>query len=105
MEENRHIKSGMLFDVINASGGFYSLPVQPAVRSRINVPFRIALEGQFSQELEARFLKEGAERGLIALKGHRSVGGLRASLYNAVTIEQTKRLAEFMREFMAQNKK
>ena len=97
-------KSGMVFDVINQSSGFYSLPVEPSVRSRVNVPFRIVLGEGPSEELEAQFLREAEEQCLVQLKGHRSVGGLRASLYNAVSVEHTKRLTDFMLSFMERNR-
>lgn len=104
MAELADIKSKLVFDVINASGGFYRMPVEPEHHSRINVPFRITKGGVVSDTLEAQFLKEAAEHGLLALKGHRSVGGIRASLYNAVTVEQTYRLHHFMEEFMKRNR-
>ncbi len=104
MAELADIKSKLVFDVINASGGFYSMPVDLEHRSRINIPFRVTRGGVASDELEAKFLKEAAEQGLLALKGHRSVGGIRASLYNAVTVEQTYRLHHFMEEFMRRNR-
>lgn len=97
-------KSGMVFDVINESRGFYSLPVEPLVRSRVNVPFRIVLGEEPSAEMEAQFLREAEEHCLVQLKGHRSVGGLRASLYNAISVEQTKRLTDFMLAFMKRNR-
>ena len=98
-------KSGAILEVINSSSGFYHLLVQPQFRSRVNIPFRVMEEGECSEELEALFLKEASEKGLMSLKGHRSVGGLRASLYNAVSVEQTARLAMFMLDFMKRYQK
>ena len=104
METASAAKSGMLFDAIARSEDFYRLPVECIYRSRVNVPFRIYTDGNPSPELEGKFLKEAAEQGLIQLKGHRSVGGLRASLYNAVTLEQTSKLVNFMKRFLVSNR-
>ncbi|GAB4181957.1 MAG: 3-phosphoserine/phosphohydroxythreonine transaminase [Wenzhouxiangellaceae bacterium] len=73
---------------------FYRNPVLPAHRSQMNIPFRI-----HDPTLEKVFLDETADAGFIGLKGHRSVGGLRASLYNAVSLEQTQALINFMQQF------
>ncbi|VDO77096.1 unnamed protein product [Haemonchus placei] len=91
-------KAGMLYDVIDNSNGFYSCPVDKACRSYMNICFRVQ---QGNDAAEAEFLKGAADRGMISLKGHRSVGGIRASLYNAVTVEETALLVDWMREFMA----
>ena len=69
--------------------------MEPRYRSRINVPFRICHDA----ELEARFVKEAAAAGLVDLKGHASVGGIRASLYNAMPIEGVHALIAFMKDF------
>lgn len=98
MERRSMTKSKMVFDVVNSSAGFYTMPVLQKYRSRMNVPCRLA---GGSEELEAEFLKEADERGLLSLKGHRSVGGLRISLYNAIKPEEVEKLVIFMREFMA----
>ena len=104
MEERSHTKSKLLFDVMDNSCGFYTHVVDSRYRSRVNIPFRITPGGEANEELEKKFLKETAEKGLMSLKGYRTVGGLRASLYNAITVEQTERLATFMKEFMQRNK-
>ena len=104
MECNSAAKCGMVMDIIARSEGFYRVPVQPKFRSRVNVPFRIFTESGPSTELEEKFIQEAGEAGLIQLKGHRSIGGLRVSLYNAVTLQQTKCLADFMKQFFANNK-
>lgn len=104
MECNSAAKSGMVMDIIARSEGFYRIPVQPQFRSRVNVPFRIHTKTGPSPQLEEKFIQEASDVGLIQLKGHRSVGGLRVSLYNAVTLEQTKRLVDFMKQFFASNK-
>ncbi len=92
--ERRNIeKSDCLYRLIDASG-FYQNPVDPRYRSRMNVPFTLA-----NPALDKVFLQEAGKEGLINLKGHRSVGGMRASIYNAMPLEGVKALAEFMREF------
>jgi phosphoserine aminotransferase len=84
--------------VVDGSGGYYRGHAQPADRSLMNVTFRLP-----SEELEKKFCATGSERGLDGLKGHRSVGGIRASIYNAMPMEGVKALAEFMREFQQTN--
>ena len=86
-------RSGLIYEVID-SDGFYTGPAQPIARSRTNVVFRLA-----SPELEGRFLAGAREAGLVTLKGHRSVGGIRASIYNAMPDEGVDELADFMRDF------
>ena len=80
--------------MIEASGGFYTAPAEPQARSRTNVVFRMA-----DPDLDARFLTETRDAGLVNLKGHRSVGGMRASIYNAMPDEGVDELAGFMRDF------
>ena len=87
-------KSGILYNLIENSGGFYTCPVPVDCRSRTNVVFLI-----HDKELEPKFLEESKAAGLYELKGHRSVGGCRASLYHGVTIDDVKRLADFMTDF------
>ncbi|HUF78632.1 MAG TPA: 3-phosphoserine/phosphohydroxythreonine transaminase [Thermoanaerobaculia bacterium] len=87
-------KARRLYRAIDGSGGFYSGHARLDSRSRMNVTFRLP-----SAELEARFLAEAAAAGLTGLKGHRSVGGVRASLYNAVELESVGALVDFMQEF------
>ncbi len=91
-------QAAVLYDAIDSSGGFYSCPVEKFVRSSMNIVWRLAEEDK-----EAVFIKEASEAGLIGLKGHRSVGGCRASLYNAMTMEGVKRLTSFMADFAAKN--
>lgn len=104
METNSAAKCGILFDMITRSEGFYQLIVEAKFRSRVNIPFRLFTDGSPNDELEAKFLKESTERGLLNLKGYRLVGGVRASLYNAVSVAHTKKLADFMRDFCEQHK-
>lgn len=86
-------KAQALYDFIDSSE-FYSNPVNPAYRSRMNVPFILA-----DESLEPLFLKESEAAGLRTLAGHRSVGGMRASIYNAMPMEGVQALIDFMRDF------
>ncbi|GMT26678.1 hypothetical protein PFISCL1PPCAC_17975 [Pristionchus fissidentatus] len=95
-------KSRLMYETIDGSDGFFSCPVDAAHRSHMNVPFRI---GGGDESLEAAFLKGATERGMVGLKGHRSVGGIRASIYNAVTLDETKALVDWMNEFETANRK
>jgi phosphoserine aminotransferase len=90
-------KSKMLYDYLD-SQGFYANPVAREDRSRMNVPFRLK-----DDALDKKFLAEAEARGLSQLKGHRSVGGMRASIYNAMPVEGVEALLEFMEEFRAKN--
>jgi len=94
--ERNQQKADLLYGIIDRSGGFYSNPIQKDFRSKMNVPFRI---GGGNESLEAEFIRKSVERGMISLKGHRSVGGIRASIYNSVTLEEVEVLADFMKEF------
>jgi len=87
-------KARLLYDVIDESSGFYRGHAQKDARSLMNVTFRLP-----SEALEKEFVKEGEDRGLDGLKGHRSVGGIRASIYNAMPTAGVESLANFMREF------
>ena len=96
--EKRNIeKSKMLYDYLDSTG-FYSNPVAPADRSRMNVPFTLA-----DAALDDAFLKGAQQRNMLQLKGHRSVGGMRASIYNAMPIEGVRALVQYMREFEKSN--
>lgn len=94
MARRNREKAQRLYDVIDSSGGFYRGHAQPAHRSVMNVTFRLPTEA-----LEKEFLAEGARRQLDSLAGHRSVGGIRASIYNAMPAEGVEALREFMIEF------
>ncbi|MBI3764038.1 MAG: 3-phosphoserine/phosphohydroxythreonine transaminase [Chloroflexi bacterium] len=91
-------KASLIYRIIDDSGGFYRGHARSNSRSRMNVTFRMP-----SEELENAFAKKSAAEGLVGLKGHRSVGGLRASLYNALPMEAAEALAQFMREFQRTN--
>lgn len=97
MDKNADIKSGLIYDVIDSSD-FWRSPVDKRYRSRMNIVFRLP-----SEELEAKFVKEATAEGMLGLKGHRSVGGLRASLYNALPYEDVVALKDFMKEFERKN--
>jgi phosphoserine aminotransferase len=96
MEKRNREKAQLLYDVMDARSDFYGSPVEKAARSTMNVVFTLK-----TPELEAEFLAEAQKRKMVGLKGHRSVGGMRASIYNAVLPEWVKSLADFMREFKA----
>ena len=96
MEKRNEAKAKLLYDTIEASGGFYHCPVENGSRSRMNVVFRVAAGGE---SMEKQFASEAAAAGLAGTPGHRSVGGMRVSLYNSVTLEAVEALTGFMREF------
>lgn len=91
-------KAALLYDVIDGSDGFYRNRVDKAVRSRMNVPFFL-----HDAALDAPFLAGAREAGLIGLKGHKVVGGMRASIYNAMPEQGVQALADYMRQFMREH--
>lgn len=97
MEKRAIEKAGYIYDIIDSSD-FFRSPVDPRYRSRMNIVFRLP-----SEELEAKFIEESKKAGMLGLKGHRSVGGLRASVYNSLPMEAAQSLAEFMKEFERKN--
>ncbi len=94
MEKTNIAKATRLYAAIDASNGFYHCPVDKADRSRMNVPFTLK-----DASLDGDFLKQADAHGLLQLKGHRSVGGMRASIYNAMPLAGVQALADFMSEF------
>src|SRR5690348_16908991 len=96
IQKRNDAKASLLYDTIEASGGFYRCPVAKDSRSKMNVVFRVA---GGDEAVEMQFAKEAAAAGLAGTTGHRSVGGMRISLYNAVTLEAVEALTSFMREF------
>jgi phosphoserine aminotransferase len=94
IERKNIAKAGLLYDALDASGGFYVNPVRTEDRSRMNVPFKLR-----DESLDGTFLQGAQARGLLQLKGHRSVGGMRASIYNAMPIEGVQALVNYLREF------
>ncbi|OEF96039.1 3-phosphoserine/phosphohydroxythreonine transaminase [Desulfuribacillus alkaliarsenatis] len=98
MEKHNDEKASYIYQAIDSSSGFYKGHSQPEFRSTMNVTFTIA-----NSELESKFIAEAAGKGLIGVKGHRSVGGMRTSIYNAMPKEGCLALAEFMAEFQKNN--
>jgi phosphoserine aminotransferase len=98
MESQNRAKAALLYEVIDQSDGFYRGHAQPSCRSMMNVSFRLP-----SDELTARFVNIAEDRGMTDLKGHRSVGGIRASIYNAMPVAGVEKLRDFMIEFRKQN--
>jgi phosphoserine aminotransferase len=94
IEKVNREKAKLIYDAIDERADFFASPVDKGSRSLMNVVFTLK-----TPELEAEFLSEAQKRGMIGLKGHRSVGGMRASIYNAVTLEWCKSLSDFMRGF------
>jgi phosphoserine aminotransferase len=91
-------KARILYSAIDDSEGFYTNPVDPDCRSAMNVPFILG-----NADLDAGFLAEAKAAGLLGLKGHKSVGGMRASIYNAVSLEAVQALVAFMNDFAKRN--
>jgi phosphoserine aminotransferase len=98
LAERNARKAKLLYDTIDASGGYYRGHAEPPSRSLMNVTFRLPTE-----PLEKQFVAESQAMGMVGLAGHRSVGGIRASIYNAVSIESCQTLAMFMAEFARKN--
>ena len=98
IQKTNRKKANLIYAAIDESGGFYRGHAAPEARSVMNIPFRLP-----NEELEDTFAKEAKKNDLIGLKGHRSVGGIRASIYNAMTVEGTEALVQFMKEFQKKN--
>ncbi len=97
MEKIKHAKAQLLYNVLDGSK-LFSCPAQPGSRSDMNVTFR-----SVSEELDAKFVSEASAAGFTNLKGHRNVGGMRASIYNAMPMEGVEKLAEFIKKFDQNN--
>ena len=97
LEAIKHAKAQMLYDVIDSSK-LFTCAVEPGSRSDMNVVFRTG-----NDELDAKFVKESVEAGFTNLKGHRSVGGMRASIYNAMPTEGVEKLCDFIQAFDKNN--
>jgi len=93
MDKRNNAKAALLYDYLDSSD-FYHCPVAKDSRSRMNVPFTLK-----DAALDEEFLKQSKARGLAQLKGHRLLGGMRASIYNPMPLEGVKALVDFMREF------
>lgn len=102
VEKRNEEKAKVLYDAIDSSG-IYKSPIAKEHRSLMNVVFRVKPGTPECEKLEEQFIKEAKAAGLVELKGHRAIGGLRASLYNAHPIEGVRALAQFMREFERKN--
>jgi phosphoserine aminotransferase len=92
--ERNRAKADLLYAAIDDSDGYYRNPIDPPARSRMNVPFTL-----HDSALDTSFIKESEAAGLLALKGHKAIGGMRASLYNAVPLQAVQALTIFMRDF------
>ena len=98
MKERNEKKAKLLYDFLDQSQMFKGT-VEPSSRSLMNVPFVTG-----DDDLNAKFIKEATENGLVQLKGHRTVGGMRASIYNAMPYEGVEKLVAFMTQFEADNR-
>ena len=96
MLQRTRAKAALLYDVVDEFPDVYRGHARRAARSLMNVTFRLPTE-----ELESRFVAEAAAAGMVELRGHRSVGGIRASIYNAMPMAGVEQLAAFMRSFVA----
>jgi len=99
IEKRNDAKARRLYEVLDASG-YYKCPVEKASRSKMNVVFRVA---NGDEAVEKKFAKEAEAAGLVGVKGHRSVGGMRISLYNAVGLDAVEALVGFMQDFERKN--
>lgn len=97
-ERRAEIRSSLIYEVIDNSDGWYSSPVATGSRSMMNIIFHLP-----DETLENKFIEEATALDLINLKGHRSVGGIRTSLYNAMPIESAEILSNFMKDFLESN--
>lgn len=97
MEKIKHGKAQMLYDVIDSSK-LFTAAAKPGSRSDMNVTFRTG-----SADLDAKFVAESIEAGFSNLKGHRKVGGMRASIYNAMPVEGVEKLCDFIKKFDKEN--
>jgi phosphoserine aminotransferase len=93
MARHNEAKAAVLYDYLDSTG-FYASPIAKDDRSLMNVPFKLR-----DESLDGAFLKGAEQRGMLQLKGHRSVGGMRASIYNAMSLEGVKTLVSYMKEF------
>lgn len=98
MEKRNREKADLLYGTIEKHPDFFRCPVEKESRSRMNIPFRLP-----SEDLEKKFIEEGTQAGFIGLKGHRSVGGIRVSAYNATSPDSIRALVGFMEDFAARN--
>lgn len=100
MDRRSKLKSGMIYSVLEKNGSFYGICSSPTLRSRMNVTFRIR---NGDADLEAKFLEQASGQGFLQLKGHRDVGGIRISLYNAIDVDEVEKIHSFIAEFADRN--
>ncbi len=98
VEDNNRKKKDLIYNIIDENPDYFRAPVRKDSRSWMNIILRLC-----SDELEHKFISEAKSKGLIGLKGHRSVGGIRVSLYNAMTLKGAEKVAEFMEKFRRNN--
>ena len=98
MEQMNQEKADLIYGAIDGSGGFYKNNIAPEDRSQMNVVFRLP-----SEDLEAKFVADGKAAGFLGLKGHRSVGGIRVSMYNANGVDSVRHVVDFMKDFIAKS--
>jgi phosphoserine aminotransferase len=98
VEKNNREKGRILYAAVDAHAGFYRCPVQKGSRSIMNAVFRLP-----SEELEAKLVGDAKKANMVGIKGHRSVGGIRVSMYNAVKVSDVQTLADFMNDFAKRN--
>lgn len=98
MQARAERRSSLIYDCIDSSGGFYRCPINTEHRSQMNVVYTLP-----NDELQTKFLEQAHAQKLMSLRGHRAVGGIRASIYNAMPIEGVETLVNFMQRFMAEN--
>ncbi len=104
IQEKNQEKAKLLYNAIDNSNGFYVGHADKGSRSLMNVSYNIKnSDGTNNSELEAKFVKEAIDAGMIGLKGHRSIGGLRASIYNAMSLDGVEALVDFMQKFQKEN--
>ena len=104
MDKRSQIRSKLIYDVIDNSNGFYYNAIDKHSRSRVVIPLRVG--GTSGDDaLEKKFLEQAKAEGMVGLKGHRLVGGIRASMFNAMEIEEAEKLKGFMMKFQNENKK
>ena len=97
-EKRNREKARLIYEVVDGAAGFYRCPVEPESRSVMNAVFRLP-----SEALEEQLVREAKAAGIVGIKGHRAVGGMRVSLYNAVPVEWARELAQFLRAFARAN--
>lgn len=104
MASRAQIRSKLVYDVVDRSNGFYHCAIVPEARSRMNVVFRIG-GPQGDEALEKKFIEGAAKLNMMGVKGHRLVGGIRVSLFNAQTIEAAQKVSKFMVSFWEEHGK